>query len=191
MTSKSHQQFWLWSIITALTVMGGFLIIDSVQNDQTEQTSITHPDGYMINAVYQDYNDEGRLHALLKTPKMTHYPDNDTTQFLSPDVIMYTSQQIPWHITSEHGQSKQGADKVLLWGNVVIHQPNRPGSPETTIKTTQITVYPNEQYAQTKKAVSIKRPGSITNAIGLNANFKTGIFKLLSNSRGHYAPNAQ
>ena len=43
--------------------------------------------GYMTNATYQDYNTEGELHALLKTPKMTHYPDNDTTQFLKPNVI--------------------------------------------------------------------------------------------------------
>lgn len=191
MPTKSRHQIWLWLLILTLTIMGGFVIIESVQNDETEQTLIAHPDGYMTNATYQDYNSQGELHALLNTPKMTHYPDNDTTQFLAPDVMMYTSQQVPWHITAEHGQSKQGTEKVLLWGNVIIHQPYRPGFPETTIKTSQITVYPDEQYAHTKKAVTIKRPGSTTDAIGLDADFKTGIFKLLSNSRGRYEPNAQ
>ncbi|MDF1759533.1 MAG: LPS export ABC transporter periplasmic protein LptC [Coxiellaceae bacterium] len=189
--TKSNQQLTLWSIIIALSALGVYLIFHSLESKPTKQTLASHPDAYMVNAVYEDYDDDGRLHAFLKTPKMTHFPDKDSAQFLTPDVIMYTAAHVPWHVTAQHGRSQHGTSKVFLWGDVIIHQPTRSGLPETTIKTSQMTIYPDRQYAETKKPVTIIRPGSITQGIGLKANFKTGIFQLLSHSRGQYAPNSQ
>lgn len=189
--TKINQQLWIWLFVIVLTVAGGLAIINTVQTDTSLARPSHEPDAYMTNLNYQAFNNDGLLHVHLKAPRMSHFPNDNSSQFLKPDVIMYTDSGIPWQVTSDHGRSKQGSKKIYLWGNVVIHQPSRPGLPETTIKTSQITVYPERQFAETKKDVEILRPGSKTSATGLQANFKTGIFKLLSNSRGHYAPNAE
>ncbi len=189
--TKSNQQLTLWAILFALTAVGVYLIVQSLESKPTQKALDTHPDAYMINAVYEDYNNEGKLHAFLKTPKMTHFPEHDSSQFLSPDVVLYTKANVPWHVTAKHGRSLNGTNKVYLWGDVFIHQPPRPGSPETTITTSQLTIYPDRQYAETKKPVKITRPGSVTQGVGMTADFQNGIFKLLSHSRGHYDPKSQ
>lgn len=189
--TKINQQLLLWLIVIALTVAGGMVIINTVQPDNTIKPAKHEPDAFMTQLNYQAFNKKGKLQVHLKAPEMSHYPLDNSSQFLKPNVVMYTDGGIPWHVSADHGRSKQGSKKIYLWGHVVIHQPNRPGLPETTITTSQMTVYPDKQYAETNKDVVITRPGSKTSATGLQADFKTGIFKLLSNSRGHYAPNAE
>lgn len=190
MTRATHQLL-LWCILAILTVLGGYAILNSLQSAKQPSNSNHLPDAYMEQVNYQEFNSEGRLHAQLTTPRLTHYPDNDTTLFLKPNMRLITKKNIHWHVTALHGQSDKGSEKVLLWDNVVIHQPKQPDNPETTIKTSQLTVYPDKQTAETKQAVRIMRPGSITTAVGMTANFKTGVFKLLSQSKGHYEPNAE
>ncbi len=187
---RGTQQLWLWLALIILTLVGYYAITNNVENTPIQDVANNHPDAYMDQAYYQNYDSEGKLHARLSTPRMTHYPDNDSAQFIDPKMILLTKKNILWHISAKSGQSMQGTKKVLLWNNVIIHQPKQANDAETTVKTSQLTVYPELQTADTKQSVKITRPGSITTAVGMRANFKTGVFELLSQSRGQYDPSA-
>ena len=143
---------------------------------------------FMIHPVYKDYNKAGQLHSKLEANEMTHYLRHDMSLFTRPKILIYTDDRIPWHIVSNYGRSQQGTQKVFLYENVILHQPQEPSHPETTIKTSELTVYPNHSFAETNKKVLINRPGTVIHGKGIEADFKKGVVTLLTKSRGVYEP---
>ena len=57
------------------------------------------------------------------------------------------------------------------------------------MKTSQLYVFPDKQYAETDKPVTIEQPGSVINSVGLRAFMDTGKVELLSQARGTYEAN--
>ena len=144
---------------------------------------------FMIEPLYKDYNEQGQLHSELRANQMKHYVRRDTSLFTQPKILIYTDERIPWHITSHYGRSQNGTQKVFLYEKVTLHQPQQPDHPETTIKTSELTVYPDRSFAETDKKVQITRPGTVIHGQGIEANLKTGVVKLLTKSRGIYEPD--
>jgi lipopolysaccharide export system protein LptC len=189
---RSLNQSWLWIALLIASLLSFWIMLShNASSSVTSKVEAGNPDAYMVNATYKMFNEKGELHARIFSPHMTHYPHNNSAYFLKPRILMYTTKQQPWYVNAEHGRSRDGNAWVYLWGHVVVHQPETPKTINTRITTSTLTVYPNKEIATTNKPVTITRPGSITQAIGLNANFKTGIFKLLSNSEGDYAPDSK
>jgi len=76
-----------------------------------------------------------------------------------------------------------------FWQNVIIHHAADGNNPSTLIKTTTLSVYPNQQIAKTEDYIVLIQPSIIVKAIGMNANLNTGDIKLLSQARSEYVPN--
>ena len=145
-------------------------------------------DGYMINAHYTQYDNQGQVHILMQTPKMTHYAQDSTSYFENPEVLAYSKRRIPWTINAQKGTAIHNSEQVDLSGDVIIHQAPQPASPETTIRTTEMTIFPHRSYAETDQPVIITRPDAQIEAVGMQADFKTGIFTLLTSVKGSYEP---
>jgi len=163
-----------------------FMLHQSDHSTQTLAVTQQKIDAYMNNATYTNYNKQGQLSAHISALHTRHYPKNNAAYYDHPRVLMYTKKHLPWYITADHGRSHHGDDHVLLYGHVIVTQPQTSQTILTTISTDKLYVRPELQTAHTSDPVTITRPGSTTSAIGLTANFKTGIFKLLSKAKGHY-----
>jgi lipopolysaccharide export system protein LptC len=146
-------------------------------------------EGYMVEAHYTQYDNQGQIHMVMHTPKMTHYEQESTSYFEKPEILTYTQKRIPWTINAEKGVAIHDSEQVNLTGNVVIHQAPQPGYPETTITTTEMTIFPHRSYAETHQPVLIIRPDSRIEAVGMQADFKTGLFTLLTSVKGSYVPH--
>src|SRR3990167_3141447 len=182
-----NKNIWLSLVLIVVTCLSTILMLHSNPHRKSLPMVLAHePDSFMQDVSYYEYDSHGALHSHLSTPKIIHYSNKNAAQFEKPNVMVYTDKHIPWYISAEHGKSKQGVDWVYLWENVVIHQPEAPNNPQTTIKTSAITFYPMKSYAETYRDVTITRPGSIVQAKGMTADFKKGIITLLSHSRGVY-----
>jgi len=167
------------------------MINSSRDRIQQRATLDNRPDAFMTKVNYYEYDSQGLLHSHLQTSKIKHYPHNNAARFEKPNMMVYTNEHIPWYVSAEHGNSQNGVNQVNLWSHVVVHQPKEPNNPETTIKTSAMTLYPRKSYARTNRNVTITRPGSTVKAKGMTANFKKGIITLLSRSRGIYVPPEQ
>lgn len=183
--------FWIGLIVTAFLVLSLWLMMGHYHHEITkpQHTSTQSPDAFMNNVHYRNFNPQGLLSGQITSPKAVHYPKENVTVFTKPKVLLKTSNDKPWYVTANNGRSRDGDREVFLWGNVLVHQPATKTTINTVIKTTQLTIHPNQETASTTQPVTIIRPGSHTHAIGLKANFKTGVFQLLSHARGNYAPS--
>jgi lipopolysaccharide export system protein LptC len=170
-----------------------WIIVDHFHTelDESSKTNAQYPDAYLINAHYQDYDKQGQLHGEVFSPHSIHFKKNNVTLLDKPTLSLHTNNKQPWLVSSKYGRSYQNTQSLYLWDNVLIHHPKAKHNVETKIKTSSLTIFPKKEIAQTKDPVTISRPGSTTKAKGLHANFKKGIFQLLKNARGSYAPNSQ
>jgi lipopolysaccharide export system protein LptC len=141
------------------------------------------PDFIVEHFTTRRFNLEGHLQHHLSAQKMTHYPDDDTTEVSTPSLIYY-GQSNPLHIDAEHAWVSKDGKEVKLIGNVQMKRPARPHQPELLVKTAELRVFPDDEIARTQTAVTIINGLSTLQGQGLEANHHTQIFTLLGRVQG-------
>ncbi len=141
---------------------------------------------FMHGANYYQYDDNGQLSTHLTAPYVRHYAISNNSDFIKPNMLVFTAARIPWYIHADSGKSLHGEKVVHLYDHVKLYQPPTPSSPTTTITTQRLTIYPQSALAKTQAPVTIKRPHSIVKGHGMQANLRTGLFKSLAHTRGVY-----
>jgi lipopolysaccharide export system protein LptC len=148
------------------------------------------PDAFMeqVSAIFM--NKQGRPNMKIVTPQLTHYPKDDRTELMSPQVTLYRKSPTPWLITASHCRATDGIENVYFWDNVIIHHAASNRNPATIIKTATLTVYPNKETANTQDLVTMLQPDTTIKAIGMTADMNSGDIKLLSQTWGEYEANS-
>lgn len=150
----------------------------------------SQPDAFMEEVISVVMDKQGKPKLKIVTPKMIHYPDKDTTRLSEPQLTLYRKSPKPWYITSKFANATQGIEHLNFWDDVIIHHPADKTNPATVIKTATLTVFPNKQTAETDDAITLEQPHLMIQATGMRADMNVGNIKLLSQSRGIYAPGS-
>lgn len=177
-------------LITLGVTTAVFLTLSHYPATNSKKNDATLPDGYMegVNAVILDK--VGKVSMKIVTPKMVHYAEDDKTNFTEPQLTVYHQSPNPWFITSKIATATQGIDNVVFKQDVTIHHPADFNNPATVIKTTTLTVHPNDSTAETTELITMIQPNSIMKAVGMFADMNSGNIKLLSQAKGEYAPDS-
>lgn len=156
-------------------------------NDTAEPSA--SPDAYMegVTAIIMD--PQGKMTMKIVTPKVTHYNSLDRAEFTDPQLTIYRKSSQPWYVTSIHAKTTNGLDNIDFWDDVVIHHSADRNNPATLIKTTHLTVHPNEQTANTDDPITMIQPNIVVKGVGMLANMNSGDVKLLKESRAEYVPS--
>jgi lipopolysaccharide export system protein LptC len=155
------------------------------------------PDFFMTDVIYVQMNEDGVLSDRIYTPKINHYPDNDTSVFEDPYINMLDKNNQFWEISAKNGKSIGGSDIIYFWDNVKIHQlPSLQGGPTASTRNNElsgmlvtssaVTIYPHRRFAETNKPVKMVQAGSVVNAVGAELDLKDAKMKLLSKIEGQY-----
>lgn len=176
----------LLSIAVAVSVM---LILLTNTAREFIPAPLPEPDSFMTGVVATNMNKEGGIQSRLYSPEMVHFPLNNSTDISLPHIIFYTQEGNPWDLTANNGKANYGINQIELWNNVVINRTQSKANEPLSLHTSELTVYPQLQFASTDKAVVIKQLESIIHSKGLKANLKTGILKLTEKAHGVYDPD--
>ena len=114
------------------------------------QDSLDRPDGFMENVVATIMNKQGKPKLKVETERMTHYQNNDTTEFTTPHVVVFRQSPEPWHINAAHGKAQQGIDEIAFWDNVIIHHLADNDNPVTTMRTAALTIFHKQASRKNK-----------------------------------------
>ena len=121
--------------------------------------------------------------------KMSHYPDDDSTEMLFPIARVIDQQQNNWIMSSNKGQTQGKGEEILLTGNVII---TRQNNNEIELRTEKLILDTLHNTAYTDLAISMKSPYGDTNSVGLHAALEDKMINLHSRVKGHYnAPPSQ
>jgi lipopolysaccharide export system protein LptC len=144
------------------------------------------PDYFMENFTVTSMNEAGRPHYLMEAQYMAHFPDDDTTRFVKPHLIVFQEDVAPWTVDSEHALATTGGKEVHLMGEVIMQRPDTPAQAGLKLTTKDMLVRPDDEYAETKQPVTIVDESGTVNAVGMQVYMQDEKLLLLSRVRGVY-----
>lgn len=174
-------------VVIGLVAALGYWNIDphSLMDEQTETTAEESIDFYASNAHIRQFQTDGTLKYDLKAPTFEHYKSSDIGHVQQPVMALYQNSDIPWNITSDKATIAPSGNSVELIDNVRFARTPTKGQ-TTVLTTTQLTVFPDQEYAHTEQAVRIEAVSGVTHAVGMKAYLKESRMILLSNVRGQH-----
>ncbi len=184
----SIKNFFIVLLLTVACGLSSWSIYVSKKVKPKVITADTLPDSFMENVIATIINKDGKPSLVIKSPKMVHYPKDDTVKITSPEITLYRDSPEPWYINANHATATHGAKEIFFWSNVVINHNKDKSAPITTFLTDTLTVIPKRHIAKTKDDITLKQPDTTVHAKGMKANWNNGEIKLLSTTRGVYAP---
>ena len=173
-------------IVALLTAVGYWNVRpESFMDKHTSSEAENAIDFYVTGASTQQYQADGKLHYAMTASKLEHLKASDITLVEKPDLHLYRGSQYPWHVRSEKGEVGPEGKQVELIDQVRIARTDAKNRP-TVITSSRMTVFPDEEYAQTGQAVRIEAANGVTTAQGMKAYMNDGKISLLSNVRGQH-----
>ena len=181
------RNYLIGSLIVALLAAVGYWNVrpESFMDKRASGETDNAIDFYVVGASTQQFQADGKLHYEMTASKLEHLKASDITLVDKPDLQLYRGTQYPWHVRSDKGEVSPEGKEVELIDNVRIARTDAKGRP-TVITSSRITVFPDEEYAQTKQAVRIEAANGVTTAKGMKAYMNDGKINLLSNVRGQH-----
>ncbi len=128
----------------------------------------------------------GRFRYRVQADFLEHFPDDDSTDLAHLYITLFHEGEPSWFIAAEKGRVSAKGEEVWLLGQVQIRQP--PGTDAWTLDTSEVLLRPTLQYAQTDKAVTIRHPQAILEALGMRVYLREKRVEWLHNVRGRYEP---
>lgn len=147
-----------------------------VQDNGTGRT----PDYIVENFSAIRMGHDGVARHMLIAERMVHYPDEDTTDLQQPHFINIEPGKPAVQVTAEKAKMSGSGDDIYLSGNVVVLRNAGKGRGETTMKTSELHLIPDDDIAKTDKPVVITETNAVIRAIGMEMNNSTNIIQLLS-----------
>ena len=142
--------------------------------------------------IVQDYTvkklgEDGKLRNQLVGKSMTHYPDDDSTDVLQPRMTYFGGPH-PMQLRSHKASVSKDGKVVILREDVLGWRDATADSPAMSLSTSSLTVYPDEDIANTLAPVTIQHGQSTVNGIGLDLDNKLHILSLRNQVRGVIQP---
>ena len=145
------------------------------------------PDFFLGEFELTSMDRAGVLRYRLVADGMTHYGDNDTADVSAPRMTLFRPSGPPWQARSAVGWVAADGEMVHLTGDVVITRAGKGGGPGLELRSEEMRMWPEKEYAETELPVTLRDALGVTQAVGLNADLKQDVVSLQSEVRGVYA----
>lgn len=146
------------------------------------------PDAIVDNFSAVTLDEQGAPRFILAAKSMLHYPDDDSTALEVPRITMYSPERSPMHAVAQHGTISRRGDEVTLFGDVEVLREAGKQQSELTLQTEYLHVVPEQDKADSNRAITVTDAHSTLRAVGLELDNKARTLKLLSQVRSEHVP---
>lgn len=190
MTLASRARYWL-PLLPLLGLLGvTYWLNQQVRQEIAKPDSKRHdPDAIMENFSAVKMNQQGAPRFIMNAKKMQHYPDDDSTELDAPRLTALSDGRPPIHTSAQRGLVSSKGDEVFLYHNVTVVREAAAGREELTLLTEYLRAIPDQDLANTDRAVTIVDTHNTTHGIGLEMDNKARTIKLLAQVRSEHVPN--
>jgi lipopolysaccharide export system protein LptC len=165
-------------------------LMPATDDEPVTQAVAYVPEWFGVDVRVIEMNEKGLPKREFHADKMLHYTEQNMTDLFNPSFTLFNDKKEPWHLSGNkgrtfHGKRTTDIDRLDLWQNVTLWQ-DRPDRP-THMTTSTIAIFPEQEFAQTDQAVSLKQPGQLLTGVGLKAFFDKQSVELFSQVRSEHA----
>jgi len=150
------------------------------------------PDLYIKNFRAVSLDAQGRVRQALTAKVARHFPDDDSTEFDTPLITFSDPDKPQLTVTSDRATITGDREHAYFYGNVkgVRDAAKGDASDGPVVMTSEyLHVLPKEDRVLTDKAVTIKDPRGIINAIGMEFDNRSKKVKFGSHISGQLLPH--
>lgn len=171
-------------VLAALT----FWLSHAVQLPETGRNGKNrHDPDYIINdSQLRKLDKTGRLQYTLKAVEIRHYPDDDTTDMIKPDLVHLHPQKAPVTMVAERGHLSRDGKQADLYDNVQVRRAASGTQEEMLAVTDRLTILPDDEKAFTKSPVLITQGKSWLKGVGLQIDNSKQTYVLESRAVGQF-----
>ncbi len=189
MTFASRARYWL-SLLPLLGLLGvTYWLNQQVRQEVAKPDNKRHdPDAIMENFSAIKMNKQGAPRFIMNAKKMQHYPDDDSTELDAPRLTALSDGRPTIHASAQRGLVSSKGDEVFMYQNVTVVREAVAGREELTLLTEYLHAIPDQDLANTDRAVTIVDPHNTTHGIGLEMDNKARTIKLLAQVRSEHVP---
>jgi lipopolysaccharide export system protein LptC len=182
------QAAWLFIALIMLAFSSWYFAASEKIVKLDKETLSNSVDTIIQDLTVKQFNAQGQLVNVLKTPLLHHIPKDNKHWLKTPCILVSQDNDPPWEITSNEATSLNGGEEITFSKHVVIHQTPNATSPESTLLTEEMIYYPKKKIATTNLPVTFEQPGNKVQSQGMMAYLNEKRIKLLGNARGQYDP---
>lgn len=186
--NAGKQALWLFTALIGLAFSSWYFASSNKVTKLDDATLATTVDIIIHELTVRQFNTEGKLTNILKTPLLHHIPQSNKHWLKSPYILVSQDNEKPWEIRSAMATSLHGGEEITFTDDVIIHQEPDVRSPASTVTTEELVYFPKQKLATTEKHVTFEQPGNIIQSEGMMAYLAEKRVKLLGNARGSYVP---
>ncbi|MCU7835230.1 MAG: LPS export ABC transporter periplasmic protein LptC [gamma proteobacterium symbiont of Taylorina sp.] len=185
----------LLAFLIAFPIVSILLTVSIIKTKKVTQTSMNFPDTNQYKKIadsfinYADminYGETGHPKSKISADKLIHYPGDKDSELINPIITFFRQQGSPFVIIADKGFINQGATRLFLKGRVMIMRKSSPYNQFLEVKSPELIIWPDKEYAETEKPIQIKTDNSLINSIGMEAYFDTEHYIFMHKVKGHY-----
>jgi len=125
------------------------------------------PDYIVTDATLRKIDQTGTLKFTLKASDIRHYPDDETTDLVNPDLVYLQVKKPTTTLNSDRARMSKDGEQIDFHGNVKIYRAPFGKDAALTATTPELTAFPDEEKAFTKSPVLITQGQSWIKGVGL------------------------
>ncbi len=144
------------------------------------------PDYIVDNFTVRRFGPEGFLQHTLHAAHMRHFPDDDSTLVLKPELTYHRTPET--HVSARQAYLDSGAKHIKLMDDVIIQRAGT-NKPETILTTQVLDVTPDNETASTNAPVTITQGQSNVRGSGLRTDNRIGQHVLTGRVNGIFHRN--
>jgi len=166
-----------------------FWLQHSVTDEDLHPSLRRHDPDYIVeNFTVYNYNNDGFAESTVIARKMVHYPDDDSTELVSPRVVQTKPGQPRMTLTSERGALSQDGADAFLYDNVVLVRDASADQSAMRLTTTFLHLVRDRDLIRTDRDVLVREEGRMLSGRGLEYHNDTRQLYLRERVRGTFEP---
>lgn len=184
--AESQVSFFPLLLVLFLAALSYWLAIVATGNDEDRSGQFRHdPDAYTKDFTVRTFNDQGVKRDVLSGTYAEHYPDDESTMIQKPRLVHNNDANVPAStLRANVAYINSDQSEIDLQGDVVGNRPAYGDRKSLTFLTSQITVFPDEERAETTRRVKIYEGKSWMAGTGFDADNVTQLYNFHSNVEG-------
>lgn len=147
------------------------------------------PDYVVDNLIHTRFNVHGMVESTLTATKMLHYPDDDSTDLLSPHLVQSKPNEPRVTVSAERGALSQDGEEVFLYDNVLLVREAGPERSETRMRTSFMHVVQGHSIVRTDRDVVVTEEDRVLSGRGMEYRNDTKELFLRERVRGRFEPS--
>ena len=186
---RSHSLF----PVIVLTLLAGVSVwLDRVtQQEPVARTDKTrHEADFSADKItLHRFDPTGNVQYVLVADSMLHYADDESSELKNPR-LNYLNRPEPVWVESRFASVNKDGTTVVLTDEVLVRRAAHAGKPESTLRTEQMTVWPEDEKMRADKPVTLTQGQTVINAERMESDNIIGEVRLQGQVRGTLYRNA-